>query len=266
MIESGLRDPSAMPSEISVLLRVQELDQRIGELTSEIDNLPRHVASIKAHLAAHRQALERTQAILAENGKERRHLESQVGDHKQKIAKLQDQMNGAKTNEQFRAFQHEIQFCKDAIDQFEERILENMEQAETLQTNVSKAVADLDVEEAKVARDVKVASARIETDKQERTQKQLDRKAAVAQVSPSTMQAYERIRRVRGTAVAPVIDESCGACHVRVRPKVLQDLRHLTDRIFTCESCGLIVYLPGTLDDGVQIEDPAGDMAPTRGA
>ena len=59
-----------MPSEISVLLRVQELDQRIGELTSEIDNLPRHVASIKARLAAHRQALERTQAILAENGKD----------------------------------------------------------------------------------------------------------------------------------------------------------------------------------------------------
>ena len=132
-----------MPSEISVLLGIQELDQRIRKLTREIDNLPKHVASIKARLAAHRQALERTQAILAENGKERRHLESKVGDHRQKIAKLQDQMDGARTNEQFRAFQHEIQFCKDAIDQFEERILENMEQAESLQSNVSQAAADL---------------------------------------------------------------------------------------------------------------------------
>ena len=175
-------------------------------------------------------------------------------------------MNGARTNEQFRAFQHEIQFCKDAIDQFEERILENMEQAETLQSNVSQAAADLKVEEANVAKDVEVASARIEADKQERARKALDRNAAVGQVLSSTMQVYERIRKVRGTAVAPVIDESCGACHVRVRPKVLQDLRHLTDGIFTCESCGLIVYLPDALDHEVRIEDPSGDMAPTRGA
>ena len=255
-----------MPSEISVLLGIQELDHRIGELTREIDNLPKHVASIKARLAAHRQALERTQAILGENGKERRHLESQVGDHRQKIARLQDQMNGARTNEQFRAFQHEIQFCKDAIDQFEERILENMEQAETLESNVSQAAADLQVEEAKVANDVEVAAARIEADKHERARKELDRNSAVRQVSSSTMQTYERIRKARGTAVAPVINESCGACHVRVRPKFLQDLRHLTDGIFTCESCGLIVYLPDALDHGVRIEDPAGDMAPTRGA
>ena len=255
-----------MPSEISVLLGIQELDQRIGKLTREIDNLPKHVASITARLAAHRQALERTQAILAENSKERRHLESKVGDQRQKIAKLQDQMDGARTNEQFRAFQHEIQFCKDAIDQFEERILENMEQAETLQANVSQAAADLKVEEANVARDVEVASERIEADKQERSRKQLDRDSAARQVSSSTMQVYERIRKARGTAVAPVIDESCGACHVRVRPKFLQDLRHLTDSVFTCESCGLIVFLPTALDHEVQIEDPAGDMAPTRGA
>lgn len=255
-----------MPSEISVLLGIQKLDQRIGELTREIDNLPKHVASIKARLAAHRQALERTQAILAENGKERRHLESQVGDQKQKIAKLQDQMNGARTNEQFRAFQHEIQFCKDAVDQFEERILENMEQAETLQSNVSQAVADLKVEEAKVANDVEVATARIEADKQERARKESDRNSAVTQVSSSTMQVYERIRTSRGPAIAPIIDERCGACHVRVRPKFLQDLRHLTDGVFTCESCGVIVFLPGALDHEVQIEDPAGDMAPTRGA
>ena len=255
-----------MPSEISVLLGIQKLDQRIGELTREIDNLPKHVASIKARLAAHRQALERTQAILAENGKERRHLESQVGDQKQKIAKLQDQMNGARTNEQFRAFQHEIQFCKDAVDQFEERILENMEQAETLQSNVSQAVADLKVEEAKVANDVEVATARIEADKQERTRKESDRNSAVTQVSSSTMQVYERIRTSRGPAIAPIIDERCGACHVRVRPKFLQDLRHLTDGVFTCESCGVIVFLPGALDHEVQIEDPVGDMAPTRGA
>ncbi len=255
-----------MPSEISALLDIQALDQRIGDLAREIHNLPKHVASIKARLDAHRHALARTEAVLAENSKEHRHLESQVSDHKQKIAKLQDQMNGARTNEQFRAFQHEIQFCKDAIDQFEERILETMEQAETLQANVSKAGADLKVEEAKVAKDVELASSRIEADKRERTEKQSARSALASQVSASTMNTYERIRKARGSAVASVVNESCDACHVRVRPKFLQDLRHLTDSIFTCESCGLIVYLPGTLDDEVKVEDPAGDMAPTRGA
>ncbi len=250
-----------MPSDLFLIRRIQQLDQRIQALTREIDGLPKHVAAIEARLASHRQDLADTQALLKANGKEHRHLDGQIGDFKEKISKLQDQMNSAKTNEQFRAFQHEIQFCKDHIYQLEERILDKMEQAEALQENVVKAQADLKIENAKVARDVEAAGTRIDADKKDRAEQQTMRNESSAQVVPHTMRTYERIRTAKGTAVAAVVDEKCGACHVRLRPQFLQNLRHLSDGILTCERCGLILHLPDSNDDAVVVEDPAADLA-----
>ena len=242
--------------------RLQELDRRIDGLTREIDGLPAHIASIEAKLAAHKQELADTQAVLADNGREHRSLEGQVGDFKQKISKLQDQMNSARTNEQFRAFQHEIQYCKDQIDQLEERILDRMEQAEVLQENVAKAEADLKIESKRVAEEVERARARIAADRDEREREREERRALSAQVDPATLRTYERVRDARGIAVTPVIGESCGSCHVRLRPKILQDLRLIKKGVLTCESCGMIVYFPEDADSAASDEGPVGVMQP----
>lgn len=252
-----------MPSDLSGLIKIQELDQQIDRLSNEIANLPRHVAAIEARLAQHQKALADKRGDLDENGREHRRLEGEVQACSEKLSKLQDQMNGAKTNEQFRAFQHEIQFCRETIDGFEERILEKMEQAETLQGRVAKAAAELEVEQAKVAREVRLAGERIEEDKRVRDEKRAARNALSAQVEPATLQVYERVRKSRGTAVAAVHDETCDSCHVRVRPKFLQDLRHIETGVLTCESCGLILHLPEPPDPGIPVSEPAAEMATT---
>ena len=251
-----------MPSDLSVLQQIQELDQRDDELTREIDNLPKHVEAIEARLEAHRRELAKTEEFLAENGKERRQLEGQIGDHGTKISKLQDQMAGARTNEQFRAFQNEIQFCKDRIDDCELQILETMEAAEDLQANVAKARAELQREEAQVASDVEQARIRIDADKREREEKRATRKELSVGVPAPTMRTYERIRKASGRAVAAVYGEDCGACHVRVRPKFLQDLRRNDKGILTCESCGLILFIPDPPEELEPAEDPDSQQSP----
>ena len=246
-----------METDLYLATRIQDLDDRIDALTGEIDALPKHIAHIESRLAAHKEELADTQAELADNGRQHRQLEGQVGDFNQKVAKLQDQMNGARTNEQFRAFQQEIQFCKDRIDELEERILDKMEEAEVLQEKVAKAESDLQLESAKVAADVESAKERIEKDKQAREDRRADRASLTSRIGAAALRAYERVRKARGSAVAAVEGEICGACHVRLRPKVLQDLRMLSSGVLTCETCGRIVYLPDHLDSGVPVEDPS---------
>ncbi len=255
-----------MASDISLVRQLQELDERIEGLTREIDGLPRHIATIQQKLASHKQQLADSRAQLENNGREHRSLEGQIGDFKQKISKLQDQMNAAKTNEQFRAFQHEIQYCDDRIDEIEERILEKMEQAEVLQHGVSEAEADLKIEGIKVAEEVEQAKARIAADREERDRRQADRDDLSARMSPATLQSYSRIRRSRGKAVAPVVGETCGSCHVRLRPKFLQDLRSITAGVMTCENCGLIMYIPESAGGSSEAEDRADPRAAIPGA
>lgn len=260
MLESASRAVTETPSNLSLIREVQVLDQRIAALTAEIDSLPKHVAAIESALAAHKQQLASLRATLNENAKEHRLLDKQVGDQKQKIAHLQEQMNSAKTNVQFHAFQREIRFCKDKIDEIEERILDKMEQADALNERIAMALADLEVESANVARQVEEAKQRIAVHERERAEKQAARRALCEQVEPSTLSLYERVRRAKGTAVAAVGGERCGACHVRLRPQFLQNLRLRTDDILTCERCGLILYLP--LDQDRAEEPSAAPAAP----
>src|SRR4051794_10236593 len=110
-----------MPPDLKLVVRLQELDNRLAELMREIAALPKHVAEIEKKLTSHERKLEADRAALAANLKERKKCESDIEVQKQKISKLRDQMQGAKTNDQFRAFQHEIEFCEKEIRKSEDR-------------------------------------------------------------------------------------------------------------------------------------------------
>ena len=52
---------------------------------------------------------------------------------------------------------------------------------------------------------------------------------------------FQRIAKVRGTAVARAADERCTICQVRLRPAVFQEVRK-NDAIVQCDSCQRILY------------------------
>src|ERR1700684_3632137 len=139
-----------MTVEIEQVTRLQSLDRKIAELEREVATLPKHIAQIEKALDSHLRRLEADRAALVANQKERKQLEDDVKVENQKISKLRDQMLGAKTNEQYRAFQHEITFCEDSIRKAEDRTLDLMSEAEPLDVNVKKAEAALKEEKQTV--------------------------------------------------------------------------------------------------------------------
>ena len=248
-----------MTSDLSLLRRIQTCDNRIGELSEEIARLPQYVAAIEAKLAAHKRQLAAKQAELEQNRKDRRHLEGEIERDRETVAKLQEQMNSARTNEQFRAFQHEIAFAKDKIASGEDRILDKMMQAEALEENVARAQADLRVEGEKVAAEVAEAKSRVAADERQLAAEKSVRAELAAQLPEPLMRLYARIQKARGTAIAAVVGAQCEACHVILRPQLLQDMKNLNDGALTCETCGRILYFEDEPEDGVALEDPAGE-------
>ena len=134
-----------MSPDIRLLIPIQALDDAIAELSAEIDSLPKHIAAIEKKLHAGESKLRADKEALAANQKSNRDLEGEIADHNAKISKLKGQMLQAKTNEQYKAFQHEIDFNEDAIRTAEDRQLSLMEQAESLTANVAGAEAALKV-------------------------------------------------------------------------------------------------------------------------
>src|SRR5207302_10867288 len=100
-----------MLPDIERAIRLQILDDRMAVLVKEIATLPKHIAEIEKKLEAGQRRLEHDKAALSANQKDRKKLEGDIQTNEQKISKLKAQMMDAKTNDQYRAFQHEIDFC-----------------------------------------------------------------------------------------------------------------------------------------------------------
>lgn len=237
-----------MSPDIQTVVRLQNIDNRIGETRQEIAQLPKHIAEIETALHSHQRQLEADEAALAGNEKERRALEGKVQESEQKISRLKNQMLEAKTNEQYRAFQHEISFCEDEIRKSEDRILDLMSESEPLEENVQKAKDALAEEKKQVEAEKEEARKRTEADKAELEKLLAERKELAAKLNKRIYSTYERTRkRYHGYAIAEVVDGTCSACHIALRPQFFQDLRKGKD-LMLCESCSRLLYYNAPID------------------
>jgi predicted nucleic acid-binding Zn-ribbon protein len=243
-----------MLPDLKLVIRLQVVDNRLADLNREISALPKHIAEIEKKLVSHERKLEADRAALAANQKERKKCDTDIQTQDQKISKLKDQTLQAKTNEQYRAFQSEIEFCQTEIRKCEDRILELMGESEPLDRNVKTAEAALKGEKAEVEAEKQQARERTAVDQKASAELMKERGEIVASITPAVYRRYTQIGKMRrGIGIAEVIDGRCSACNITIRLQFFQDLRK-GEQVMSCESCGRILYY----NPPVAVDDAAG--------
>jgi predicted nucleic acid-binding Zn-ribbon protein len=247
-----------MLPDLELAVRLQDIDNRVAELTREVSSLPKHVAEIEKKLETHERKLEADRAALTANQKDRKRLEGEIQVQQQKASKLKDQMLEAKTNDQYRAFQHEIEFCEKEIRQCEDRILDLMSESEPLERNVKAAEGALKQEKAQVEGEKQQARERTARDRRELDELDGNRKSIAKQMTANVLAGYERVRKLRhGIAVAEAVEGRCSQCHMALRLQFFQDLKR-SEQVMYCESCSRILYY----NPPQAVENLAGEQAP----
>src|SRR4029077_7994007 len=104
-----------MLPDVEKLIALQQADREILRLKEEIAALPRRVAAIGERLAGTTAVLEKAKTAVKADEAARRKYESAILDQQQKISKYRDQSLAVKTNEQYKALLHEIQFAEQDI-------------------------------------------------------------------------------------------------------------------------------------------------------
>lgn len=233
-----------MHPSIPRLLDLQNVDHRIAAVRTERDSFPKRILEADAKLSGARATLAAAKEASAASVSDRKKLEFEVTQWKDRARKYRDQSGAVKTNEAFKALQHEIANAEAEVAKAEDRQLEVMVAGEETERRVKHAEANLREDEAAINAERKQIQALNSAKRKDLEVLLAERERTIAPVPQDMRDLYERIaKRHHGTALAEARDGQCRGCGMRVLPHILQLLRQdANEELFRCESCGLILY------------------------
>src|SRR5215471_5357756 len=231
-----------MSPEIEHLITLERTEREIQRLKLEIAELPKKVAVIEQKLAGTKTALEKARAALKSDEAARRKYETSIQDQRQKISKYRDQSLEVKTNDQYKALMHEIQFAEKEITANEDKILELMVNADARDKEVKAAQAELKAETAEIEKEKEQARQRTAEDEKLLAEARGKRDQFRTGIREDLLRQYERVSKFRGSGIAEVHDHKCMGCQVILRPQTYNDVLNAKDIVF-CDSCQRILYL-----------------------
>lgn len=249
------------------LVDLQAVDLRLIDVRARLATFPKRIAEVAARVAAVRAQLDAAKAAHLTAIKGRKTYELDVEQWKEKAKKYKDQSFQVKTNDAYKALQHEAQMAEEEMAKAEDRLLEEMVASEEYDRRIKssdKALKEIE-EVAKVDR-AKINAERAAAEA-ELAKFESDRATAIAAIPEDLLDHYTRIaKRHGGIAVAEVRDENCSACGVRIRPHVFQEMRRAgNDELYHCETCTRILFYiepPAPTPTSA----PSADSAPTNPA
>ena len=246
-----------MSPEIEHFISLQTTDREIQRLKAEIAELPKRVSKIEQKLAGTKAALEQARAGLKADDAARKKHESAIADLRTKISKYRDQSLEVKTNEQYKALMHEIQFAEQDISANEDKIIVLMVNAENRENQVKAAEAELKAETAEIEKEKNMAREQTAKDEKELAEWNARREAARAAVDPDVLRHYDRVLKFRGSGLAEVLDHKCTGCSVVLRPQTYNEVRN--GQMIYCDSCQRILYFDLSKEAPVEskVEKPA---------
>lgn len=207
-----------------------------------LDDFPHQIEEIDQKSAESLQMVQDAKNNFSQNQKNRRDLESELQDTKEKIAKYKRQLNEVKTNKEYSSLLKEIDETKERIDSLEEEIIGEMLSADDIEKEIKLASNKADEVQTELAK--KKETIIQEKNKAEEKLRNLEeeKENLLPKIPSDQMKLYKQISRMKnGIVLSPVKDEFCTMCHMRIRPQMVNELI-AGSQIITCENCGRILY------------------------
>jgi predicted nucleic acid-binding Zn-ribbon protein len=229
-------------AELEQLLVLQNRQQKIRQIQTEIRTIPQQRQNLEGQLAASAAALTALKSRGQHLEMDRKKLELDAGTRRESINRLKTQQYETRKNDEFRAMGNEIERYEKEIQQIEDQELDLMDQAEKLK-------GELALEDKKAAgardsinRQLADLEAKGKTLDGQLSQLTAERTELAAKVDEDLLSLFERLFVSKGDAAVVALEhEVCTGCHMKVTAQTAHRVKNGRE-IVSCEQCGRILY------------------------
>jgi len=228
--------------ELEQLLVLQDRQQKIKQIQTEVETLPLQKKSLEAQLAASVAGVEVLKQKARKVEMDRKKLELDVGTRNESISRLKTQQYQTRKNDEFQAIGHEIERYENEIRKIEDEELELMIEADKLKVDLAveeKKAATVKESIARQTADLDAKSKTLESRLEELTK---ERAEIAGKIDEDLLGRFERLFKSKGDAVVvPLEHEVCTGCHMKVTTQTAHRAK-AGKEIVSCDNCGRILY------------------------
>jgi len=228
--------------ELEQLLVLQDRQQKIRQIQTEIGTVPLQRKNLESQLATSAAGVETLKQKARQTEIDRKKLELDAGTRTESITRLKTQQYQTRKNDEFQAIGHEIERYENEIRKIEDEELELMVEADkvkgdlaaeekkaaTVKESIGRQITDLDEKS-------KVLQARLEELTKERSE-------LAGKIDEDVLGRFERLFNSKGDAAVVALEhEVCTGCHMKVTTQTAHRVK-AGKEIVSCENCGRILY------------------------
>ncbi len=236
-----------MKEQLHLLWRLQGVEAALEEAEEERRRYPQYRRDLERQIEEQEERLRRAQEEIEELERRRRSLEREVEENRERIKRSKIRLLEVKTNKEYEAVLHEIEWAEQTSSQMEEEILTILEELDTKQEGLRSLQQEVKRQRERFQGLIEELEERHKRLEEQVLAWQREKEELCRKVTPELFSMYNKLKEKRGMAIALVKDEACQGCYVHIPPQLYNEVLK-NERLFTCPNCQRILYWKG--EDG----------------
>lgn len=234
-----------MKSELEKLIALQKTDTNIRRLKKSIDSSELRRANLEQEFEQHAFSIREIQSKRDSLHAERADLEKHIAENKTYLERADRNLKHAQNQKEYETAMRETDALQKQIAAFEAQVIEKLTATEEVEKELAERADEINTLDGKREAALKEFDAEIAKNRGELEQETKRRHEVFVTLPERLASVYNRLsqRSRDGVAVAEVINGSCSACFMSLRPQMQLEVKK-GEQIITCESCTRILYIP----------------------
>ena len=239
-----------MKEQIKALEMIQELDNNINEIQRKMNEYPKRISEYKSELQSIKQDIDGVEQSLKEHQAKREQAEAELTNNLETIKRAEGRLMGIKTHREYEALEKEIANTKRANLDIEDDVLQEIEEIEKLETEVSGLRETLNSKEPEYEAEINELTETLGQITNQFEDKEKEKSEMTSQINSEILSTYNRVKSRSDIAVVQALHGACQGCFMDIPPQLYNEVVS-GSKLLQCPNCQRILYHQNDKEDQI---------------